>query len=167
MRYLIPSLRPYVMAYIFAVVLFIHAIPDAHAGDSLVGKVTAVKSFNLITLDYGSGSYEVRVVGIEAERDVVVTRQATKMLSDMILGKQVRLRFDGRAKNGEMLGRIWLGGEQPEQPVLDVGVELVRNGLVRSQKGYGEYKYGEMTRAEGEAKRLKRGLWKTVPQNQR
>lgn len=164
MRHIALSVNRFGLSTSLALAFFVQSISVAYAGDSLVGTVTAVKSANLITLDYGAGSYEVRIVGIDVGRDAIRSRDAARSMSAMVLGKQVRLRFDGRAPNGEMIGRIWIGGNQPEQPVIDVGVELVRNGLVLSQKNYREYKYGEMTRAESEAKRSQRGLWKTVEQ---
>jgi endonuclease YncB( thermonuclease family) len=35
------------------------------AGDSLYGKVTSVKDGTLVTLDYGTGHYDIRIAGIE------------------------------------------------------------------------------------------------------
>jgi len=40
----------------------------AFAGDSLYGKVTAVKSADVVTFAYGAGQYELRLVGIEVPR---------------------------------------------------------------------------------------------------
>jgi endonuclease YncB( thermonuclease family) len=131
------------------------------AGDSLVGKVVAVKSGDLITLDYGAGTQEVRIAGIEIDSRDAMALEAKSALSRLILGKTVRLRFDGYLPTGEMTGRIWVGGiGVPEQSVQDVGLELVKLGIVRSVKSYREYKYGQMARAEEEARRAKRGLWR-------
>ena len=132
----------------------------SYAGDSLVGRVVAVKSGDLITLDYGAGREEVRIAGIEIDRREPMALEAKEALSDMILDKVVRLRFDGYLPNGEMSGRLWLGGiGGSDERVRDVGVELVRAGKVRSVKGYPEYKYGEMSRAQAEAIQTRRGVW--------
>ena len=144
-----------------SLILALCPLAISHAGDSLVGKVVAVTSANLVALDYGAGTQEVRIAGVEVDTRDVMAREAKTALSNLILGKTVRLRFDGYLPNGEMTGRIWLGGiGKPEEAVKDVGVELVRAGLVRSAKEYREYKYGEMNRAEAEARQSKRGLWR-------
>jgi endonuclease YncB( thermonuclease family) len=133
----------------------------SHAGDSFVGKVVAVKSANQFTLDYGAGTEEVRIAGIEVDKRAAMALSAKTALSSLILGRTVRLRFDGYLPTGEMSGRIWIGGiDRPEEAVQDVGLELVKTGKVRAAKGYRQYKYGEMQRAEDEARQNKRGLWR-------
>jgi endonuclease YncB( thermonuclease family) len=136
-------------------------VVPSRAGDSLVGEVVAVKSANQITLDHGAGTVEVHIAGIEVDTRGTMASEARAALSQMVLGKTVRLRFDGYLPNGEMSGRIWLGGiERPEEPVKDVGLELVKAGAVRSAAGYTEYKYGELEKAEAEARQNRRGLWR-------
>lgn len=133
----------------------------ATPGDSLCGTVTAVRAADLITLDYGTGSYVVRIAGVAIERDSARGRQATQYMTTLLLGKFVRLRFDGRNDNGEMVGRIWIDDpERPGRAVRDAGLDLVRAGLARRQAEYTGYKYREMERAEVEARRLKRGFWR-------
>ena len=79
----------------------------------------------------------------------------------MVLGKMVRLRFDGLTPAKELSGRIWLGGiDKPEEPVKDVGVELVRAGAVLRDTAYDHYRYGELASAEAEARQNRRGLWR-------
>lgn len=129
------------------------------AGDSLLGTVTEVKSAELVTLDYGAGQYVVRLIGIEAPREAALARQAAKFLSDRVLNKKVQMRFDHRAKNGEMVSRLLT--EEPAAAGAggrDLSVELVRAGLARRQKDY-DYKYGELAAAEAEAQKAARGLW--------
>jgi len=135
------------------------SIGIASAGDSMVGRVVAVKSANLITLDWGAGTRDVRINGIVI--DAKASESANAALSKMVLGKMVRLRFDGLTPTKELSGRIWLGGiDKPEEPVKDVGVELVRAGAVLRDTAYGHYRYGELASAEAEARQNRRGLWR-------
>lgn len=135
------------------------SVGSASAGDSMVGRVVAVKSANLITLDWGAGTRDVRINGIVIDAKTAGTANAA--LSKMILGKVVRLRFDGLTPSKDLSGRIWLGGiDKPEEPIKDVGVELVRAGIVRRDAEYGHYRYGELATAEAEARQNRRGLWR-------
>ena len=139
------------------------AVPfsGAFAGDAVVGKIIAVKSAEVVTLDYGAGTYEVRIAGIESPKDRAMRSRASEALSRMVLGKTVRLRFYGRGPDGLMYGRLLIGGigsARASEAVRDVGVELVRAGFFR---GFNDgYKYGEMTQAEAEARTNRRGLWR-------
>ena len=92
------------------------------AGDSLYGKVTEVKSADRVTFDYGDGKYELRLVGIEAQREGPIAREATQLVSKLVLGKSVRMRFEGRSANDEMLARLFT-----DDP--DLGIREVANTL--------------------------------------
>jgi endonuclease YncB( thermonuclease family) len=139
------------------------ALSPAFGGDSLWGKVTQVKSANLVVLDYGNGepdrTYDIRLVGIDAPREGAFARQAREFVSRLVLGKNARMRLVGKAKNGEMVARLTT--DDPVVGIKDVGVELVRAGLARKAKGY-DYKYDELAAAEIEAQSAKRGLWATA-----
>lgn len=136
-------------------IFWVSALP-ARAGDSIYGTVTAVKSAEVVTLDYGKGKYEVRIIGIEVPKTGPGARRAKLFVSNLVLGKKVRIRFDHRAPNGEMVSRLFT--DEPSGEIKEVGVEIVRAGLARRQKGY-DYKYGELSAAENEAQKAKRGLW--------
>ena len=133
------------------------AQPSARAGDSLVGIVTNVETADTVTLDYGTGSYQLRIIGIDVPREGPLAQSAKKFTADLVLHKKVRMRFDHRTPQGVMLVRL-LATDQPK--IKDVGVELVRAGLAQRQKDYVE-KYGELAKAEREAQQARRGLWST------
>lgn len=128
----------------------------AWAGDSLYGKVTEVKRGNVVTFDYGAGQYEVRLVGIEAVKDDRLSEHAVKLTSILVLGKNVRLRFEGRDQNGLMWARLYT--DDPVLGIKEVAQELVRAGLVRRREGF-DFKYGELAAAESEARAAHRGVW--------
>lgn len=133
------------------------------AADSIYGKIVEVKSADLVVLDYGEGKYDVRIAGIVPTRDTAAAGRAKEFVSTLVLGKKVRLRFDGRNNAGEMVGQLQT--DDPEIGIKDVGLELVRSGMVRRQPSY-DYKYKELSAAENEARSAKRGLWATAPQPQ-
>ena len=134
------------------------ALLQAAGGDSLYGKITAVKSAQTVVLDYRTGHYNIRIVGINVPEGAV-SKQAQQFLTKLLLGKHARMRLEQRAKNGDMIARLFT--DDPVLGIKDVGVELVRNGLARRQENY-DYKYGELAAAENEAQKAGRGLWATA-----
>jgi len=135
---------------------------SASAGDSLYGKVVAVERADKVVFDYGEGRYELKLVGIELPRDTRTASDARNFVSNLVLNKNVRMRFEGRDPDGTMRARLFT--DDPQRGIQEVNVELVRAGLVQSGPG-GEYKYDELQRAERDAKAARRGLWSsTQPQ---
>lgn len=132
--------------------------PNAHAGDSLYGTVTAIRQANVITLDHGAGSFDIRLAGIDLPEDAVLSRAADSFVTELLLGKPARLRFDGRTAEGEMVGRIYT--DDPKLGIKDVAVELVRAGLARPSGTSAGYKYAELTRAAAQARANQAGIWK-------
>ena len=138
-------------------VLFCLAIPSTFAGDAFDGTVKAVRSVDLIVVESGKTQYEVRLVGIVGPKEGAVAEEGRRFVSNLVLGKEVRMRFEYRTKDGQMLSRVFTG-----DPGIDVGIEVLRTGLARKQARY-DYKYGELSAAENEAKKARRGLWATQP----
>ena len=145
-RYAIPGI-------LFLLIVSAISFP-AKAGDVISGKITEVKSADLVVLDYGHGTYNVRIAGIVVASDKAIAGQAKQFVSNLVLGKTVRGRFEYRNKDGEMVVRLIVG-----DPGTDVGIELVRQGLAKRQANY-DYKYREMSKAEDEARASRRGVWK-------
>jgi endonuclease YncB( thermonuclease family) len=131
----------------------------AFAADSLYGKVTDVKSGEVVVLDYGAGQYDIRIIGIDTPRAEPFASQAKQFVANLVLGKNVRIRFEQRAATGEMVARLFT--DDPVIGIKEVGVELLKAGLARRQPTY-DYKYGELSAAENESRAAKRGLWSTV-----
>jgi endonuclease YncB( thermonuclease family) len=129
------------------------------AGDAFDGTVTSVKRTDLVTFDYGGTTYDVRIAGIDTPEDPEVAAEAVRLVSRLLLNKNCQLRFEGYTPDGEIVGR--LVADDPDIGIKDVGVELVRSGLAHPQPDYQGYKYGEMNKAESEAKDTNRGIWKT------
>jgi endonuclease YncB( thermonuclease family) len=132
-------------------------VAPAYAGDSLYGRVTAVKETTLVTLDWGSGTYDLRIVGVEAPKaGEPRADEARQFVSSLLLGKNARMRLVRGSEHGELVCRLFT--DDPVTGIQEVGVELLRAGLARRQPGYDE-KYGELAAAEAEARAAGRGIW--------
>jgi endonuclease YncB( thermonuclease family) len=138
------------------------------AGDSLYGKVIEVKSADVVVLDYGAGRQVIRIIGVDVPKETHIAGDAKQFVSKLVLGKNARMRLGSRSENGDMSARLFT--DDPVIGIKDVGLELVRAGLARRQKGedfqFG-YKYGELTAAELEAQKAQRGLWAPASQQPR
>ena len=144
---------------LFFLVLGVGLCP-AFAGDSLYGRITEVKSADVVTLDYGGGQYDLKLVGIDVP-EALMGDQARQFVADMVLGKNARMRFDHRTKEGVMLARLFTDDPDPAIGIKDVAMEMVRAGMARRQKNF-DFKYGELAAAEREAQSARRGMWATT-----
>jgi endonuclease YncB( thermonuclease family) len=145
-------------AMLCMLVLIAGALP-ASAGDSVYGKIVEVRHADFLVLDSGRAKFEVRVIGIDVPKEGEQATKALEFVTRLLLGKNARLRLGIKLQTGVMVGRLFT---DDDAGIKDVGVELVRAGLVRRQKGNEQdfgYKYGELSQAEKEAQREKRGIW--------
>lgn len=145
-----------ITVWVLALSIFGVSLPPAFAGDSFYGKVTDVRSADVVILDNGSARFTIRIVGIAPPREGPLAKEATQFVAKLVLGKNARMRLEGRNKNGEMVSQLLT--DDPQIGIKDVGVELVKAGLARRQANY-DYKYGELSKAEEEARKAGRGLW--------
>jgi endonuclease YncB( thermonuclease family) len=146
-----------------ACLVLLAGLLPAFAGDSLYGKVTEVRSADVVILDYGTGNYVIRIIGIAVPKEGPMASEAKQFVAKLVLGKNARMRLQGRGPNGEMVSQLLTA--DPEIGFKDVGLELVRAGLARRQQGDDikfEYKYGELSIAEREAQKAQRGIWATT-----
>jgi len=126
------------------------------AGDSLWGTVTAVPRAEVVTLSYGAGQYEIRIAGV-AVPEGPIAESAREFVSNLVLNKHARMRFEYRDRNGQMIARLYT--DDPALGIRDVALELVRAGFARRDPEHDHYKYGELTAAENEAQKARRGIW--------
>ncbi len=128
----------------------------ALAADSIYGRVTAVRGPDVVVFNYGAGQYVLRIIGIDPPTERARAAESRTFLSNLVLNKNVRMRLERKAPNGEMYARLFT--DDPTNGVKDVGLEMIRAGLARRQPTY-DGKYGEMAAAENEARSARRGLW--------
>jgi endonuclease YncB( thermonuclease family) len=152
--------RKWATAGFLGLLIFVASLFPTFAGDSLYGRVTAVRSADAVVFDYGAGQYNIRIVGIDPPQQGRLADEARQFVSNLVLDKNVRIRFEQRAANGEMVARLFT--DDPAIGIREVGVELLRNGLARREPNY-DYKYGELSAAENEAQAARRGLWTAAP----
>ena len=129
----------------------------AQAGDSTYGKVTSIKSLEVVVLDCGEDKYNVRLIGIETPEDKGIAKLGKQMMSKLILKKRVQMRFEYRNEQEEMVGRI-LMIDDPQKGTVDLGEQLVKAGLAKKEADY-DYKCGCLAKAEKEAQENNRGIW--------
>ena len=56
---------PGVISVLLGLMILASALYPVFAGDSLYGKVTEVKTADVVILDYGTGHYVVHIIGID------------------------------------------------------------------------------------------------------
>jgi len=130
-------------------------LTPSFAGDSFWGKVTEVRSADNVVLDNGKARFEVRLVGVIVPREGRLAGEAKDFVSRLVLGKNARVRMESKSKD-TMIGELIT--DDPEIGFKDVGLELVRNGMARKAPEYSD-KYGDLARAEREAREARRGVW--------
>lgn len=130
----------------------------AFGGDSVWGTVTSVPRADTVILSYGEGQYELHLIGIDVPPQVA--ERARQFVEGMVLNKNARMRFEYRDAQGRMLVRLFT--DDPVLGIRDVGLELIRAGLARRAGEY-DYKYGELSAAEAEARKAGAGIWAPIP----
>lgn len=120
-----------------------------------VGKVTQVGDGNTIWVTDAAGKHKVRLAKSDApESDQPYGKEATQFLSNLILGKQVEVRWTDKDPSGCILGVIYLN---VEKGMVDVNLTMVKNGCAW------HYPDRAITPvyadAEKDARKFRRGLW--------
>ncbi len=157
----IRTLRPLVFA------LFLTLVFTARSASAkrLDGVFTAVRDANLVVLDYGEGSYDVRIYGIEAPADgQPFAAEARAFVREALLGKHGAMRFKYRSAKGEMVARIFYFDADGRE--RDLGTDLAAAGLVWLRPGARyrpevEGQPDQLTAAQAEARSARRGIWST------
>ncbi len=106
-----------------------------------------------------AGGDRLRLRSIDApEKGYPLYEEATRFLSDMVLGKVVRLEFSGerRDKYGRLLGHVFVDS-------VFVGEEILRSGLgylfLFSRTDPGSPRTESLLAAQREAMKARCGLW--------
>jgi endonuclease YncB( thermonuclease family) len=126
-------------------------VMPAHAADEMTGKAVRVPSGDTLVVASATGDTEVRLadIGTPQGSDYYAPPAAT-LLSNMVLGHQVRVTITGRSGPGRLFGRAYVGD-------LDVVLALVQRGAA-----WVCWEYAADTSLmpyENDAIRHQRGLW--------
>jgi endonuclease YncB( thermonuclease family) len=160
------QLQALAVAILFSLTPGAGSDPRARAADSAFGMVTAVKGPNLVTFDYGAGTYDVHIAGVDlpavngnAADKEFNDRRAREFLESKLLNKRAQLRFHGVAPDGVILGQIYTIDKERKE-IHDIGFEMVQNGVADLKLGAGDVNYAQLSQAREEAKSNKFGIWK-------
>ena len=130
------------------------------------GVFTNVEEADVVVLDYGSGSYTVRLFGVAAPATgQPFAAEAKQFVRERLLGREGAMRFRYRNAAGEMVSRIFYrASSNPKGGERDLATDLVAAGLawVRPGAKYRPEQPGQvdrLTAALAEAKAARRGIW--------
>ncbi len=127
-----------------------------HNGDTLVVELAEGVRTTVHLLGVAAPSLrDVRPRGAQKAMGQPFAEEARRALEDLVLGKQVRVFFYGRDSFRQVRGEVFLAGENVNAHILRAGLARVD----RSAQHVPEALRQTLERAEGEAKREKRGLW--------
>lgn len=155
-----------ISASLLAAVALLGLAAQPASAKRLGGVFTAVKDANVVILDYGEGSYDVRIYGTEAPADgQPFAAEAKAFVREALLGKNGAVRFKYRNAKDEMVSRVFYTDAQGV--ARDLSVELAAAGFAWLRPGAryrpaGEGQVDELTAAQAEAQRARRGVW-SVP----
>ncbi len=136
--------------------------PGAWAGEWQWGRVTAVKSGEVVAFAGSGADWDVRLVGIAAPAPgQPFADEARAFLSQRVLWREVRLRVVGGREGGEIVAHVLEG---PDGKQTDVGVDLVAAGLAwrLPDARYKPLVKGQpdpLTAADQAARAARRGIW--------
>jgi endonuclease YncB( thermonuclease family) len=131
--------------------LLLFVILPASGETVYAGKVTAITDGDTFHMRHNDREIKVRLSEIDTpDREKPYGSRAKQALSDMVLGKRVRVVAVGRSASGRILGRVYASG-------LDVNATMVKLGYAWVNRK--DARDPELWRLEKEAKAGKRGLW--------
>lgn len=131
-----------------ALLFFIGGIAEAA---DFYGKVIAVLDGDTLLVQRKSGLVKIRLAEIDApEKMQTFGETSRRSLSDMVLGKQVRVSGQAVDKYGRMVAHLGLNG-------LDVNAEQIRRGMAWEYSHFHGNKV--LVALQEEAKQVPRGLW--------
>lgn len=147
------------LRYLVSTFLFILAFAaQPAAAKRFDGVVTAIKNPEVLVIDAGATTHDVRIYGIDAPEDgQPFAAEAKAFVRERLLGRNVGARFKYRNVAGEMVSRVFLDEN-------DIAVEMLRRGLAwrlpgASYKPSDAIHADELTAAELEARGARTGLW--------
>ncbi|MDD5299551.1 MAG: thermonuclease family protein [Gallionella sp.] len=124
---------------------------SAAQGAEFTAKVVIVLDGDTVMVQRKSGLVKIRLAEIDAPEKAQTFGETSKhSLSDMVLGKQVKVSSQTVDKYGRMVAHLGLNG-------LDVNAEQIRRGMAWEYSHFHGNK--ELVSLQEEAKQVPRGLW--------
>lgn len=136
---------------IFSVLLFLIGNQLLSTEKEIIGRVVKVSDGDTIRVLQNKKEFKIRFFGIDApEKDQAFGQKSKQKLSDLILGKEIKVLWNKRDQYRRYLGVVYLGE-------LNINKEMVRYGLAWAYRRYSNDP--EMIELEKFAKEKKIGLW--------
>lgn len=133
---------------IYAVLLGASSIVQ---GSGFTARVIAVLDGDTVLVKRGNGLTKIRMAEIDApEKTQVFGETSRQSLSDMVLGKQIKVVSQAVDQYGRMVAHISVDG-------LDVNAEQIRRGMAWEYSNY--HSNHVLVALQNEAKQAPRGLW--------
>lgn len=132
--------------------------PLISAGAELQGRVVGVLDGDTVdVLVSEHDSYRIRLAGIDApERAQPFGKVAKQAMSDLVMGRDVRVEYEKRDRYGRIIGVVMAGG-------TDAGMGLIEQGLAWHYKRYAHEQKPQQRvdydEAENAARVKRSGLW--------
>lgn len=124
---------------------------DAAAAVDMTGRVASIVDGETFILETTEGRHEVSLQGIDApDPGMAYSEEAQKALSDMILGRTVRVRVARRDRGGRIEATVYLGRD-------NVAQRMLAGGWAWRYFGYAQRH--SFSSAEDSARAARRGLW--------
>jgi len=124
---------------------------SATQGAEFTAKVIAVLDGDTVMVQRKSGLVKIRLNEIDApEKAQAFGETSRRSLSDMVLGKQVKVSSQAVDKYGRMVAHLGLDG-------MDVNAEQIRRGMAWEYSHFHGNK--ALVALQEEAKQVPRGLW--------
>jgi micrococcal nuclease len=135
---------------ILLLITFLLASPIDLATDP-VGKVVGVSDGDTITVLVDKKPIKIRLEGIDApEAKQSFGNRSKQALSDLVFGKEVRVKKTGEDRYGRSLGFVSRDG-------IEINAKMIQDGWARRYKKYNQdSKFADLER---QARAAKRGLW--------
>lgn len=137
------------------ILLFLLLLPALPLGaETLSGKVIGISDGDTITILKDKTQMKIRLYGIDApEKSQAFGTKSKQYLSDLIFGKEVRVKTYRNDRYGRTLGEIYVGEGR-----LSVNAEMVKAGFAWWYQKYTPERL-DLKALEDEARKERRGLW--------
>ena len=126
-------------------------VPPIDLATDLVGKVVGVSDGDTITVLVDKKPIKIRLEGIDApEAKQSFGNRSKQALSDLVFGKEVRVKKTGEDRYGRSLGLVSTDG-------IDINAKMIQDGWAWHYKKYN--RDSKLADLEMQARAAKRGLW--------
>jgi len=126
-------------------------VPPSDLATDLVGKVVGVSDGDTITVLVDKKPIKIRLEGIDApEAKQSFGNRSKQALSDLVFGKEVRVKKTGEDRYGRSLGLVSTDG-------IDINAKMIQDGWAWHYKKYN--RDSKLADLEMQARAAKRGLW--------